>query len=491
MNKKGFIYAIMVIVAVILQGCSLDTGSTEEITVDDLGHFNNNETSKDFVNAAYSSLQDLISDSWWGVTSLTTDNANKGSTPDDLYDDKKDLDELNIYASSPSIEYTWETLYQMINRANQAIKYIPELDEVDEELKERMLGEAKFLRALSYFYLVRMFGDVPLIDKVPENNEDNMTITRVSTTEVYDFILQDLQEAEEVLPSRKAYDEKEMSRASKGSAFGLLAKVYLYREDWQNAVDNASKVENLGDYRLLDNYAFNFRKEGDNSEESVFEVLSIAKEGNPNIYKYSRSQAPRGGNVNGYGFNMPSENLLDAFNTEEDYVRRDATIIFRDSELYDGRYVNDKVINPRSNYKAYSSDFTTDYYSDRGVKFLRYSEILLIKAEALNEMGQVNEAESYVNKVRKRVDLPEIYSLSQDEMRKAIWKERRLELAMEHDRWFDLMRINRLQPGYAEEHLARAGKDFVEGKHELMPIPSSFIDEVKDRGETIEQNPGY
>lgn len=489
---KGKLIFSLLIAAIVIQSCSLDTSSTEEITVDDLEHFNNNETSKEFVNAAYSSLQDIISDSWWGITSLTTDNANKGSTDDDLYDDKKDLDELNIYASAPSIEYIWEAHYQMINRANQAMKYIPELDEVDSELKDRMVGEAKFLRALGYFNLVRMFGDIPLIDHIPEEDEEtNVTITRAPISEIYGLIIQDLEEAVEALPSRTAYDDNELGRAAKGSAYGLLSKVYLYLEDWENAEKNASEVENLGDYALLDNYAYNFRKEGDNSEESVFEVLSIAKEGNPAIYKYSRSQAPRGGNVNGYGFNMPSEDLLNAFNNENDDIRRDATIIFRDSELYDGRYVNDKVINPRSNYKAYSSDFTTDYYSDRGVKFLRYAEILLIKAEALNELGQVNEAKIYVNMVRNRVNLPDITSSSQDEVRELIWKERRLELAMEHDRWFDLMRINKLKPGYAQENLASAGKDFEEGKHELMPIPSSFIDEVKDRGESIEQNPGY
>ncbi len=491
MKRYNFLYFSMIGFAFLAMSCSddfIDESPTEQVTIQDASGFNNKEGAEGFVTAIYSKYLDwdMSSFSWIGVSSITSDNADKGSSPGDTGTDKDVLDDLTFTATTPSFQGQWNSTYQVINRANQALEFLPQLDSVSVDLRERLQGEVKFLRAMAYFKLVRMYGGVPLLDHVPEegNEEDEkMTLERASVDEVYAFIESDLQEAIEVLPEKGAYGGNDKGRASLGAAHALYAKVALYQKDWEKAADEAEKVTG---YALAQNYAENFRLAGEYNEESVFEIQGVGGEGNPGVQQYSQVQGARGNGGWGWGFNTPSQNLVDAFNAEGDDVRRDATIIFRDSELYDGRVVPVTVENPYYNYKAYSSDFSGEDFSDVNIKVIRYAEVLLIRAEALNELNQTGAAIDLLNRVRNRVDLPDTEAVSQDEVRKAIWKERRLELAMEHDRWFDIIRT-----GQAKEVMAADGKEFIVGKHELFPIPDSFVKEVEEAGGSIEQNPGY
>ncbi|UGU16875.1 RagB/SusD family nutrient uptake outer membrane protein [Sinomicrobium kalidii] len=412
--------------------------------------------------------------SYLGITEIISDNADKGSSPTDTGTDKHLLDGLQHTSTAPSVRAMWTKWYKTIGRASQAIEYTETFDMTNETLRARLIGECKFLRALNYFWLVRSFGDLPLqhID----------LIERVPAEEVYAFIEEDLTEAIEVLPLKSEYSSSDLGRATRGAARALLAKVYLYQEKWQEAAEAAQTVIGSGEYGLEPDYATVWRASSENGTESVFEIQARGEIIAHGVQQYSTTQGARGPGGWGWGFNVPSQDLLEAFNDEGDTVRRDATIIFRGETLWDGREVDEAAENPMYNEKAYSSANAGNGDGDKNVRILRFAEVLLIHAEAANELGDTNSALSSLNRVRSRVNLPEIVTTDQGQLRELIWKERRLELAFEHDRWFDLIRT-----GQAGEVMRALGKPFEEGKHELFPIPN---DQLIQTPEMI-QNPGW
>lgn len=488
MNKKIIIISALFASTIAINSCRtdlLDVEPTASVSTQDLALYNNDAGAESFVNSIYAKFLDwnMSSFSWIGITNILSDDADKGSSPGDSGSDKDLLDAINITATTPSFNEIWKAYYQGINRANQALSYLPQLNNADQNLRNRLTGEAKFLRAFMYFTLVRGWDDVPLVDHVPAAGnaaDDAMLLTRKNSAEVYAFIISDLEAAAAALPDKSAYTGNDVGRASKGAAYALLAKVYLYQKNWQKALDNANLV--VG-YSLTPNFQDIYKVSGENNAESIFEIQGKGGEGMPGIQQYSQTQGARGAGGWGWGFGTPSQTLVNAFNAEGDTERRDASIIFRNSTLYDGRVVPATVENPYYNYKAYSSNFTGADDSDANIRYLRYSEILLIKAEASNELGQTVQAANYLNEVRNRAGLSNTTAVTQADLRNAIWKERRLELALEHDRWFDIVRT-----GQAASAMAADGKTFVTGKHELFPVPQAFIDESKGQSS---QNPGY
>lgn len=483
---KRLYISIFVLSGLFLSGCSddfLDVNPTESIPAD-VELVNNDAGANGFVTAIYNQFLgwDMSSFGWNAVSSIISDDADKGSDPGDAGGDKDLMDALTYNASTPSFQSTWNANYAGINRCNQALAIFPKLDKVTPALKVRLEGEAKFLRAFMYFTLVKGYGGVPIVDHVPApvSEEDRiMQLTRKTPAEVYAFIEKDLNDAITNLPDKSAYGAEDRTRVSKGSAYALLAKVNLYQKKWQNVIDNCDKVTG---YSLVADYAVQFKKEGEFGPESIFEIDGIGGTSSPGfgIGNYTVSQAPRGAGGWGWGFNTPTEGLANAYETGD--LRRGATIIFRGSVLYDGREVPSTVANPRYNYKAYSSSFYNQEFTDTNLRYLRYAEVILMKAEALNELGQTSAAIPLVNIIRKRAGLGDTPFTSQADIRKAIWKERRLELAFEHDRWFDLVRT-----GQAAAAMAADGKTFIVGKHELWPIPTSFL---REAGALSQQNPG-
>jgi len=486
--KKKIILISAISLFITLGSCSddfIDVPTTEAIDAQDVELFNNNEGAESFVNSIYAKYLDwnISSFSWIGASSITSDDADKGSSPGDTGGDKDLMDALNFTPTSGTFSDLWNGNYQAINRCNQALKFLPLLDKADQSLRDRLTGEAKFMRAFTYFTLVRCFGGVPIVDHVPDGGSDAdnaMLLTRKTKEEVYAFIEQDLQDAIAALPDKSVYTGKDVGRASKGAAYALLAKVCLYQKKWQQVVDNCNMVTG---YSLTPNFADIYKVSGENNQESIFEIQGLGGQGKPGIQQYSQTQGARGAGGWGWGFNTPSQSLVDAYNAEGDTVRRDATIIFRGSTLYDGREVPNTVENPYYNYKAYSSNFSGDDDSDANIRYLRYAEVLLMKAEAMNELGQTGAAIPFLNQVRNRANIGNTSASSQSAVRVAIWKERRLELAFEHDRWFDLIRT-----GQAESAMAANGKTFVVGKNEVFPVPQSFIVEAKGLSQ---QNPLY
>lgn len=445
------------------------------------------------VNAAYNSLRDwnLVSLPWLGMTDIVSDDGLKGSFPADA----QRLSALDDFSWDPGfpedIRNSWRGHYQGIFRANVAIDGVPKVPSMDETLRKRLIGEAKFLRAHFYFNLVRWFGDLPLITR-PLTQEEFYTQTRAATTEIYKLITSDLTEAIASLPEKSAYAPEDMGRVTKGSARGLLAKVYLTIKDYANAEKYALEVINSNEYALLPDYTKIFLPEGENSSESVFEVQATALEASyAGATGWNMVQGVRGTPNLGWGFNLLSDDLMKSYEFGD--PRRDATALVVGEALPDGStFVEDnlQIENERYNQKAWTPAHAL--LQDNGpsnIRILRYAEVLLIAAEAMNENGKAQQALTYLNAVRARARgtrrniLPDVTITEKDALRQRIWQERRSELAMEQQRWFDLLRT-----GQAEARMKALGKNFIKGKHELFPIPQTEIDLG---GGNLTQNPGY
>jgi starch-binding outer membrane protein, SusD/RagB family len=445
-----------------------------------------------FVNACYAQLTDwqVSVFSWTGVSSITSDDADKGSDPGDLGADKDQMDNLTYGPASLSPLEVWNGNYIGIGRCNQAIENVPKFS-LDESLKNRLIGEARFLRAWYYFNLVRVFGDVPKIDKIfsaDSISQVTAAYVRAPKNEVYALIIEDLNYAAINLPEKTAYAAEDKGRASKGSAQGLLAKVSLYQKDYANALAQSTTLINSGIYSLESDYSSLWKQSTEDGKESLFEIEG--QNGNEGwaIGGYFVHQGARGtvtGGFGGWGFNTPTADLEAAYEAGD--KRKAATIYKPGQTLWDGAVVGTDAANPRYNYKAYVSQNNeinySDWWSGKNIRVLRFGEILLINAEAANELGQTVPAIANLNLVRARAGLAATTASTQDEVRNAIWKERRVELAMEHDRFFDLVR-----QGRAGTVLRAHGKNFVDGKNELFPIPLQQI--LVSQGK-LTQNPGY
>lgn len=490
--KKIYIsmFALSALFFTACQDDFLDVSPTQAIPTSDVELYNSDSGAKSFVTSIYSKFLDwdMSSFGWIGLASITSDDADKGSSPGDGGTDKDVLDALTYNSSNPSAESNFVAHYDGINRCNQALSIIPKLDKADPALRDRLMGEAKFLRAFMYFTLVKCYGGVPIVDHLqnPTSEEDKkMLLTRKPVAEVYAFIEKDLTDAIAVLPNKSVYSANEKERASIGAAYALLAKVSLYQKKWQQVVDNCNKITG---YALNPSYAKMFRLEGENDIESLFEINGNGAVPTRGIQGYSNVQGARGAGGWGWGFNTPSESLLNAYEAGD--VRKEATIIFRNSTLYDGRVVPATVENAMYNFKAYSSSFTDAWETDANIKCLRYGEVLLMKAEALNELGQTSAAIPLLNEIRHRAGLGDTPATSQATVRTAIWKERRVELAFEFDRFFDLVRTGQAKAAFAADknEFFPNGRTFTEGKNELFPIPATFIIQANGMSE---QNPGY
>lgn len=466
--------------------------------------FTDPQNAERFVNAAYTNLLkwDQNSFAWIGVSSITSDNADKGSSPGDLGSDKDQLDDFTFSSTTPSFYSLWNSNFLGISYCNRALENVPLFD-VEESLKTRYYAEVRFLRALYNFNLVRMFGSIPKIDRVLdyEIEEDRQTAYRqLPPDSTYAFIKEDLEFALRNLPKNVEYEAKDLGRATMGAAAGLLAKVSLYRQEWNRAYSLADSIINgsVGSYALVSDYSTIWREIGENSSESLFEVQSSGLP-NGSIQQYSAVQGIKEGVFNvasgqvyqGWGFNTPTSDLYIAY--EEGDVRRDASIISVGNTLFDGVTVQ-SAYNPRYNYKAYVSIRTETQggnqdYSNKNIRVLRTGEIYLIRAEAANELGNSTQALADVNRIRERARagnpdaVPDLTTTDPVQLRQRIWNERRLELAMEHDRFFDLVRT-----GQAGAVLRAHGKNFVDGTHEIFPIPQN---EIATSQNLLIQNPGY
>ncbi len=487
-NKFYYIIALLIFV---LFGCTedfLENPPKGQLTT---GSFP--ETEEDAVlaiNGAYNTLRIWqFNDGGFPIFDIMSDEVQKGSSPSDGVV-LNQFDKFTFTSTNSSFSRWWATLYQGIKRTHLVIENVPDID-MDENLKKRILGEARFLRGYFYFSLVRAFGDVPLVT----SSEPPSDLSRTDKEKIYsELIIPDLKYAIDNLPLKSGYSSSEVGRATKGAARGILAKVYMWQEDYQNAADYAVDIIESKVYSLDTSYSNVFR--ATLGSGSIFEVGAIPQIGIDNGgNQYANTWGIRGEPNLGWGFGRPTYELIQDL---EDDPRLDPTVAFLndtidgiviegDSQTPDTTYANGEIEQIECyNQKTFVPGTTPEASWGYNRKILRYADVLLIAAEALNELGETDDAQDYLNMVRERArehsgQLPDITTTDKEELRDAIIYERHLELALEGHRFFDLVRT-----GKAPEVLGPNG--FVEGKHELMPIPQS---EINISEGNLTQNPNY
>ncbi|WP_321478977.1 RagB/SusD family nutrient uptake outer membrane protein [uncultured Bacteroides sp.] len=493
-------------------------------------YFQNEEECLKQITGCY---QSIYWDDWWQIAKFTmasdmcTDDMWIGNTTEDA-GDYRDLAHYTGNGQTNATQNYWQYRYKGILRCNIAIEKIPGAPISNETLRKRLIAEAKFIRAFHYFELVKNFGGVPIVLKKLMPSEVK-GIKRSSVAEVYQQIEKDLTEAIPDLPKRSEYAPVDMGRATKGAAQGYLGKVYLYQEKYADAEKMLFKVIESKEYKLLPNFGDVWSIATNNSEESLFEVqynndVTYNLGGRISILCGSRDDS-------GWAWGLPTSNLekafLDAGDTERlkwTIIKNGATEVPGDSTWSEKKpYIisPDKHKSARVTRKLYipMGQRPTPYdaaHIPLNYRLLRYADVLLMYAEALNAQGTDRDAEARaaLNEVRDRVHLPEVKS-SGKELRDAIRLERRLELALEDNRLYDLRRWNddngkkeicnvmgengsfvkyNLTESTDEYELtnqkeaSNKGYNFREDRDQLFPIPHS---EVTMSEGSIEQNPNY
>jgi hypothetical protein len=394
--------------------------------------------------------------------------------------DQDEFDKFYLRTTNPFLATRWTDGYRGISRCNTILDRIGAV-QMDEALKARITGETKFLRALMYFNLVRVYGDVPLVLTEITDPLQGYTYGRAPVAEVYAQIIKDLTDAEAVLPP--SYTGLNVGRATRGAAKGLLGKVYLTRRQYADAATKLREVIDAGTYDLLPNYADLFRPANKNSRESLFEVQykkgAIGEGSN-----FGNTYAPENsGNAviqfGGGGNNRPTADLVNAYEAGD--PRRNASLATS--------YVNAQGVRIDYNYiRKYLDAPVTNGDAEDNWYVLRYADILLLYAEALNESGQTAQALPYLNQVRQRAQLAPRTGLGQAELRLALEQERRVELAFEGHRWFDLVRTGRAIPVLNAKAASIGIQTPLTENNLVFPVPQSQIDINPER---ITQNRGY
>ena len=439
------------------------------------------------VNAIYGNLREWkqVAFAPIAVESMGSDDAEKGSSPSDA-SFMNNFDNFTASSTEGQTADFWSGQYQEINLCNQVLDNIPAID-MDGALKARYLAEAKFVRAYSYFRLVRTFGDVPLRLHLPASAAD-YNLPRTAKDQVWAAIEQDLVDAAGALPT--TYGVADIGRATKGAALALHAKVAMYQKNWAEVLSLTNQVMGMG-YSLFPDYEQLFRIPNENNSESIFEIQAkyVPNDCDASNSQYSQVQGVRGSTGGGWGFNVPTADLAASY--EPNDPRRDATIIFRGETTPEGDAIPPTGDNPMYNQKSYvpfGLYVACNEGSEQNIRVIRYADVLLMNAEANNELGNNVPALTSLNAVRTRARganpltvLPPVTTTDQAQLRDAIWRERRSELAMEFDRFFDVIRQGRGATVFGP-------KGFVAGKNELMPIPQNEIDISAG---TLTQNPGY
>ena len=420
--------------------------------------------------------------------SIRSDDAAKGSTPTDAATMGNIMDKFQYSAAENQPASNWNGHYSLIYACNDLIDAV----DVSGDISQGTLvnkAEAMVIRAFAYFELRRDYGEVPIVlNKIVVPGD---AIKAKSTiAQVDEQIISDLTYAAENLPlSWPAYP----GRATKGFANSLLAKLYLYQNNWTKALEKSEEVINSGQYVLANSYQDLFKEGGDNSTEAVFEVqfLRLASVNYSN--NYWESQGVRGTGVwdLGWGFNVPTEELVNAYEVND--PRKEATILFSGQNEGNGLTLpaSPPLAQPYWNKKAYTTPSIRQGYGQNknhwiNIKILRYADVILMAAEAANELGNSATASGYIEMIRARARgnnasiLPKVTAMDQSSLRDAIKQERRIEFAMEGERFYDLVRW-----GDAENVLGGLG---YQSRSQFYPIPQTAIDQS---GGVLIQNPNY
>lgn len=493
-------------------------------------YFQNAEECQKQITGCY---QTIFWDDWWQIGSfqLTSDMCTDDMWMGNTTQDNSSYYDLVFYTGNGQTGGTsnyWQYRYKGILRCNVCIERIPNTNMSDDNLKARLIGEAKFIRAFHYFELVKNFGGVPIVEamKMPHEVEG---IARQTVDSCYSFIAKDLNDAISVLPRRSELPSDEIGRITKGAAQGYLAKVYLYQEKYEQAeavLDDMILREGV-DYDLLPDFGEVWDMDYDNSIESLFEVQYSD---DPNYNMGGRLSVVCGSrDDSGWSWGLPTSNLEKAFVDAGDTERLKWTIIKNGATDVPGDPTWDEenpyLISPSKHKSARVSRKLYEPVDKRPVPYdsnhnplnyrlLRYADILLMHAEVKNALHKDAEAIVSLNKVRQRAKLGRV-DLTGNALRDAIRLERRLELALEGNRLYDLRRWNddnghkaianvmgengsfviyNTQESTDEYELtnqkeaSNEGSMFREDRDLVFPIPNT---EVTMSNGSIKQNPNY
>lgn len=423
------------------------------------------------------------------LTDLRSDNTTELTPGGDGNDAKMNIDEFKETIDNEHITAFWRDSYALIARANSIISSIDN-SSVSETLKKQFAGEAKVLRALSYFNLVRLYGGVPLVKEPVSDIDASYKVGRATADTVYAQIVTDLTYAESALPV--SYDDANTGRATIGVAESLLGNVYLTQKKYAEAVAEFKKVIDLNVYELLPVYADLFKAGMQGNKEAIWQAqykngTAYLGSNLPNHFAPTGSEGitiPSGG---AYGFNQPTEDIANAYAAGD--VRRNN---IADGYTRDGAFVAARYI------RGYVERETGSGYLDSGADWyvLRFADILLMYAEALNEVnnGPTADAYTFVNMVRKRAGLTPLENLSYDSFKTAIYTEERLESPFEGHRWFNLLRTGKALEVMNSKVSQGAGSPTVgisapiKEYQLLYPVPSIV---VSTSSPAITQNEGY
>src|SRR3954468_287181 len=448
--------SLLVLSAVALTACSsvLDVSPTSslpaEVAISDA------VGARAALAGAYAGLQQggLYGQRMLVWTELLSDNSRHTGT----FDDYADADANRLRADNNAVGVIWNDSYDEINRVNQILDKVPALTDLPDAEKNEMLGEAYFLRALTYHDLTRLFGDVPLRTQPVKSAEEANSITRAPSVQVYTQILADLAQAEQLITAGKS----QTRQASLGAAYALESRVKLYQQDWAGAEAAAATVEGMG-YSLAPNFANLFDPTGNNTPEDIFRITFTPTQSNSVGFYYLPK--PLGGRYE-VAPEVGTAGIIAAFDPASagniaNYHPTDTRGIYSITRT-GTRTWGSKLRNPSG---------------DEDIHVIRLGEVILNRAEALAHLNRLPEAVAEYNRLRVRAGLaPDpIVGLTQGGVLAAIARERRLELAFEGDRWPDLVRTGQATAlGVPPAQL-------------LLPIPQSELDVAP----SMTQNPGY
>ena len=443
------------------------------------------KTDKDFqdaVNGCYNVLQTQYAN-YWVFGDLPSDDIEE-DIPNHV--DHVSFEQFTVNDRQPILASTWKNYYSLISRANTILTAVDKADAAVVKNKDRHIGEAKFLRALAYFDLVRIFGDLPMLTTNVTVEEAYKT-GREKADKIYDeVIIKDLLDAADKLPAK--YTGTDVGRATKGAAKAMLGKVYLTRKDFVNAEAKLKEVTTMG-YALLPNFKdlWNYTV-NEHHSEYIFDIEYEEGIGEGSVFTHTFIPAwttltdfygIKGGTPPSDG--APTPAFFAAFDPKD--VRRNISVLY--GITVNGVFMPIPTTSIQAS-KSYSTKYITPVASNNDSranwKVIRYADVLLMYAEALNENGKTSEALTYENMVRTRAGLQGYTNLTQSAARENIYLERRLELSLEGQRWFDLVRTGRayatLQPLGMKPYMT------------IFPVPLTQI-QIINNPAIFKQNIGY
>lgn len=461
------------------------------------GNYNMGTAQELLVLATLMDGYNVFAQQTWPVTAMhchTTDNTHPGGPSGDGGVDFSQFPTMSFTPSNQMFATYYDTQFTAITKANEALQMLSEIEADGGETKDtrQYRAEALFIRGAAYFRLTQAFGAVPYVDRVM--GKDEPMAEQLSASVIRSKYLPELIGAINNLPTRtEAVSSGNMGRATQNAARAIIAKTYLYEKDYANCLTYTGQIISSGDNDLTTPYAEMFWEENEFGPESIWEInadyrpdqnISIIGENN----QWCLMNGVRGFPNLGWGHNAPSKDLMNAYESSD--PRRNATVL-EHGETVDGdevvasnyRYFNRKAYARKSERTLYGrADWCYGYWCN--LRIIRYADIVLMHAEAACETNDLTDARKKLEMVRARARngqpvLPEVKTTDQDELREKIRHERRIELALEFERYFDLVRW-----GIASEKLP----NFVVGKHEVFPLPQTEVDKSNGR---LQQNPKY